>query len=74
VVEERYTESGEISRRVLLVVAPRDQVEPYIEACRSAGLRLAGIQVDRKVLADIAVRDPRGFAGLVEVARGGLGE
>jgi type IV pilus assembly protein PilM len=46
VVEERYTESGEISRRVLLVVAPRDQVEPYIEACRIAGLRLAGVDLE----------------------------
>lgn len=46
VVEERYTESGEISRRVLLVVAPRDQVEPYIEACRTAGLRLAGVDLE----------------------------
>ncbi len=46
VVEDRFTESGEISRRVLLVVAPRDQVEPYIEACRSAGLRLAGVDLE----------------------------
>jgi type IV pilus assembly protein PilM len=46
VVEERYTESGEVSRRVLLVVAPRDQVEPYIEACREAGLRLAGVDLE----------------------------
>ena len=46
VVEERYTESGEISRRVLLVVAPRDQVEPYFEACRAAGLRLAGVDLE----------------------------
>ena len=46
VIEERYTESGEISRRVLLVVAPRDQVEPYVEACRSAGLRLAGVDLE----------------------------
>ena len=46
VVEERYTESGEVSRRVLLVVAPRDQVEPYIEACREAGIRLAGIDLE----------------------------
>jgi type IV pilus assembly protein PilM len=46
VVEERYTESGEISRRVLLVVAPRDQVEPYIKACHSAGLRLAGLDLE----------------------------
>ena len=46
VVEERYTESGEVSRRVLLVVAPRDQVEPYIEACREAGIRLAGVDLE----------------------------
>jgi len=38
------------------------------------GLRVAKLDLDRKVLADIAVRDPQGFAGLVEVARGGLGE
>jgi large subunit ribosomal protein L20 len=38
------------------------------------GLRGAEVDLDRKVLADIAVRDPRGFAGLVEVARRGLGD
>ena len=27
------------------------------------GLKLAGIEVDRKILADIAVRDPAGFCG-----------
>jgi large subunit ribosomal protein L20 len=37
-----------------------------------AGLRLAGIQVDRKVLADIAVTDPATFASLVTSARAGL--
>jgi len=37
-----------------------------------AGLRLAGVQVDRKVLADIAVTDPRTFASLVASAREGL--
>ncbi|MGI8752713.1 MAG: 50S ribosomal protein L20 [Acidimicrobiales bacterium] len=34
-----------------------------------AGLRAAGVEVDRKVLADIAVRDDAAFAALVEVAR-----
>ena len=34
-----------------------------------AGLRVAGVEVDRKVLADIAVRDAAAFAALVEVAR-----
>jgi len=33
------------------------------------GLSHAGIELDRKVLADIAVRDAEGFAKLVEVAR-----
>ena len=33
------------------------------------GLSLAGIDLDRKVLADIAVRDAEGFAKLAETAR-----
>ena len=33
------------------------------------GLRLAGVDVDRKILADIAVRDETAFAALVEIAR-----
>jgi large subunit ribosomal protein L20 len=34
-----------------------------------AGLRAAEVEVDRKVLADLAVRDGAAFAALVEVAR-----
>ena len=33
------------------------------------GLRLAGVTVDRKVLAELAVSDPAAFTALVEVAR-----
>ena len=33
------------------------------------GLGKAGIEVDRKVLADLAVHDPAGFAALVEKAK-----
>jgi large subunit ribosomal protein L20 len=33
------------------------------------GLKRAGVEVDRKVLADLAVTDPAAFAALVEVAR-----
>ena len=36
------------------------------------GLKAAGVEVDRKVLADIAVTDPEAFTGLVEVARKAL--
>ena len=35
-----------------------------------AGLRRAGVTLDRKVLADIAVRDAATFARIVDVARG----
>jgi large subunit ribosomal protein L20 len=34
-----------------------------------SGLRVAEVEVDRKVLADLAVTDPTAFAALVEVAR-----
>jgi large subunit ribosomal protein L20 len=33
------------------------------------GLSVAGIEVDRKVLADVAVKDPAGFKALVEQAQ-----
>jgi large subunit ribosomal protein L20 len=36
------------------------------------GLKKAGVALNRKVLADIAVRDPERFRALVEVARAAL--
>ncbi|HEY8534391.1 MAG TPA: 50S ribosomal protein L20 [Micromonospora sp.] len=33
------------------------------------GLKLAGVEVDRKILADLAVNDAAAFKGLVDVAR-----
>jgi large subunit ribosomal protein L20 len=36
------------------------------------GLKRAGIEVDRKVLADLAVREPSAFAELVKQAEGAL--
>ncbi|MGV7636971.1 50S ribosomal protein L20, partial [Mycobacterium kansasii] len=36
------------------------------------GLNLAGVEVDRKNLAEIAVSDPAAFTALVEVARKAL--
>ena len=38
------------------------------------GLKAAGVEVDRKVLADLAVTDAVAFAALVEVARQALPE
>ncbi|MEO0391156.1 MAG: 50S ribosomal protein L20 [Pseudomonadota bacterium] len=36
------------------------------------GLTLAGIEVDRKVLADLAVNEPAAFAAIVDQAKGAL--
>jgi large subunit ribosomal protein L20 len=36
------------------------------------GLRKAGIEVDRKILADLAVRDPQAFSVLADKARSAL--
>lgn len=37
-----------------------------------AGLKAAEVDVDRRMLADLAVRDPAAFGRLVEVAQAGL--
>lgn len=36
------------------------------------GLKRAEVEIDRRILADLAVKDPAAFGSLVEVARGGL--
>jgi large subunit ribosomal protein L20 len=39
-----------------------------------SGLKAAGSSLDRKVLADLAVEDPSGFAALAQAAKQALGE
>ena len=39
-----------------------------------SGLKTAEVDIDRKVLADLAVRDPSAFAALVKVAAGATSE
>jgi large subunit ribosomal protein L20 len=34
-----------------------------------AGLKAAGVEVDRKILADMAIREPAAFAAMVETAK-----
>jgi large subunit ribosomal protein L20 len=37
------------------------------------GLKGAGIEIDRKALADLAIKDPAAFAALASQAKGQLG-
>jgi type IV pilus assembly protein PilM len=46
VLSEGVDEAGAPTRRVLLVVAYRDLVQGYANACRLAGVRLAGVDLD----------------------------
>jgi large subunit ribosomal protein L20 len=36
------------------------------------GLKLAGVEVDRRMLAELAVHEPAAFVALVEVAKAAL--
>ena len=46
VLSEYTDDEGHLKRRVLLVVAYRDLVDRYAAACKGAGLRLAGIDLE----------------------------
>ena len=47
-------------------------VPPELEELVARELKAAGVTLDRKILADIAVRDSIAFTGLVEKARDAL--
>jgi type IV pilus assembly protein PilM len=46
VLSERVDATGQTVRRILLVVAYRDLIDRYVSACRKAGIRLAGIDLE----------------------------
>ncbi len=59
ILDERTDEQGVRVRRVLLVVAHRELVERYVAACRKAGLKLIGIDLEAFALLR-ALADPAG--------------
>jgi type IV pilus assembly protein PilM len=46
ILGERIDEEGVLHRRVLLVVAYRDLIDRYVAACRKAGIKLVGIDLE----------------------------
>ena len=46
VVGETTDENGQTTYRVLLVVAYRDLIQRYVRACRAAGIKLVGIDLE----------------------------
>lgn len=57
ILDERLEADGTRVRRVLLVVAHRELVERYVAACKKAGLKLIGIDLEAFALLR-ALRDP----------------
>jgi large subunit ribosomal protein L20 len=56
---------------VRIGAAARDNGMSYSQFIN--GLKKSGMELDRKILADLAVKDPAAFKGLAEQARGALG-
>lgn len=73
VLDESAREDGTPVKRILLVVAYRDVVERYLQACRGAGLEVVGIDLEAfallRSLAEPSDPDPGGGA-LIAVAIG----
>jgi type IV pilus assembly protein PilM len=46
VIGEGVDESGQPTRRILLVVAYRELIDRYVDACKKAGISLAGIDLE----------------------------
>ena len=57
-------------QRINAAVRAHDEALTYSRFIN--GLALAGIEVDRKVLADLAVHEPDAFAAIVDQAKGAL--
>ena len=57
-------------QRINAAVRAHDEALTYSRFIN--GLTLAGIEVDRKVLADLAVHEPDAFGAIVEQAKGAL--
>ncbi|MDO5756991.1 MAG: 50S ribosomal protein L20 [Rhodobacterales bacterium] len=57
-------------QRINAAVRSHDETLTYSRFIN--GLALAGVEVDRKVLADLAVHEPAAFAAIVEQAKGAL--
>jgi len=62
VLGETTTDEGETARRILLVVAYREQIDRYVDACRKAGITLSGIDLEAFALLR-ALQAPQTGAG-----------
>jgi large subunit ribosomal protein L20 len=66
---DRRAKKGEFRRLWITRINAACRLNDMSYSVFIAGLKSAGVDVDRKVLADLAVTDPEAFAALVATAR-----
>jgi len=69
---DRRDRKGQFRRLWITRIGAATRAEGMSYSQFMHGLSQAGVELDRKILADIAVRDPAAFRSLVEAARAGL--
>src|SRR5437016_1421177 len=69
---DRRARKGQFRRLWITRIGAATRAEGMSYSQFMHGLAAAGLELDRKILADMAVRDPAAFRSLVEAARAGL--
>ena len=66
----RRERKGDMRRLWILRVNAASRAQGLTYSQLMDGLRKSGVEINRKILADMAVREPGAFANLVTIARG----
>ena len=66
----RRERKGDMRRLWILRVSAASRAQGLTYGRLMDGLRKSGIEINRKMLADMAVREPESFANLVTIAKG----
>src|SRR6266571_4439961 len=69
---DRRDRKGQFRRLWITRIGAATRAEGMSYSQFMHGLSQAGVELDRKILADLAVRDPAAFRSLVDAARAGL--
>ena len=67
---DRRTKKGEFRALWITRINAAARLHGLSYSRMMAGLRTAGVEINRKVLADLAVRDAEAFAKVAELAKG----
>jgi large subunit ribosomal protein L20 len=66
----RRERKGDMRRLWILRVSAASRSQGLTYGQFMTGLKKAGVEINRKMLADMAVREPEAFANLVTLAKG----